>query len=335
MSQIKKILLPVLLCFILIIFSFPVQTIPANASGYLSFVILSKYKANVDIGNEFYIIALPSNGKKPSWKSSNSKVASVNTYGKVTAKKSGTAAITAKIKDAEASCIVTVNETKISISQTSGLIERGETLKLSATTSNGSLVTWKSSKQSIATIDQTGTVTGIKPGETTMTANADGSTSSCKITVKAPVIKLDKTSIKLYRGQTAQISATVSSGIKPDWKTNRRSIAVVDGFGTITAVKHGTANITATVDGVSKSCEVIVEKPVISLSSSELNLKKGGTYTLTASVSSGNTPTWSSSNSNIATVYKTGKITALKKGTAYIYAAEDGVKVRCTVRVTE
>lgn len=335
MSQIKKILLSILLCFILIIFSFPIQTISVEASSSISLVVLSKYKATVDIGNEFYIIAFTSTGKLSSWKSSDSKIASVNTYGKVTAKKSGTVTITAKIKDAEASCKVTVNKTKISISKVSASLERGETLNLSSTTSNGSLVTWKSSKKSIAMIDQNGTVTGFKPGETIISANADGSSTTCIITVKAPTIKLDKTSIKLYRGQTAKLSATVSSGVDPTWKSNKKSIAVVDGFGIITAVKNGTAIISATVDGVIKNCEVIVEKPIITLSSSELSLKKGNANTLTATVSSGNSPVWSSSNSNIATVYPAGKVIALRKGTAYIYAAEDGVKVRCILRVTE
>jgi len=335
MSQIKKILLSILLCFILIIFSFPIQTISAKTSNSIAFVVLSKYKATVDIGNEFHIIAITSTRKPPTWKSSNSKIASVNSCGKVTAKKSGTVTITAKIKNAEASCIVTVTKTEISISKVSASIERGETLNLSATTSNTSEVTWKSSKKSIATIDGNGTVTGIKPGEATITATADGSSTICKITVKSPIIKLNKANITLYRGQTANLSATVSSGIKPTWKANKKSVAVVDGFGIVTAVKHGTATITATVDGVSKNCEVVVKKPIITLSSSELSLKKGDTTTITATVSSGISPVWSSSNSNIATVYTTGKIIALQKGTAYIYATEDGVRVRCIIRVTE
>lgn len=333
MLQIKKILLPIFLSF-LIVFSFPIQTISARSS-YFSFIILSRYNATVDIGDEFHIIAFPSTGKLPTWKSSNSKVASVNTYGKVTAKKSGTAIITAKIKNAEASCRVTVNKTKISISKTSASIERGKTLVLSATTSNNSKVTWKGNKKSVASIDQNGTVIGIKPGETTITASADGSIATCKVKVKAPTINLSNTSIALYRCQTGKLSASVSSGITPIWKTNKKSVAIVDSFGRITAVKHGTAIITATVDRVSKSCTVVVKKPTITLSSSELSLKKGTTAKITAAVSSGLLPVWSSSNQNVANVDAIGKITALKKGTAYIYASEDGVKVRCIVHVTQ
>lgn len=334
MSLIKQISLSIFLCFLLLFISSPIQTVSAHSSNSIAFVVLSQYASTVDIGNEFYIIAITSDGSLPSWKSSNSKVASVDHDGKVTAKKAGTATITVRIKNAKATCIVTVNQTKISIQNVSS-IERGETQNLTAITSNNSKVTWKSSKKSVATIDIDGIVTGIKPGETTITATADGSKATCKFTVKSPTIKLNKSRITLYRTQTAKLIPTVSSSINPTWKTNKKSVAVVDEFGTITAVKHGTATITATVDGISKSCEVVVIKPVITLSSTKLYLKKGDSATISAEVSSGNPPTWSSSNPNIVTIDSTGTITALKKGRAYLYAAEDGVKVRCILHVTE
>ncbi len=335
MSHKSKSLISGFLCFILIIFSFQVQPVSAISSDSVTFILLSKYSASVDIGNELYILAITSNGKQPTWKSSNSSIASVNTYGKVLAKKAGSVTLTAKIKNAEASCKVKVNKTNITISKTSASIERGEKLKLSATASTKSEIKWKSSKSSVAAIDDSGNVTAMKPGETTITASADGSSVTCKIKVKSPTIQLDKTNIKLYRSQKVQLSATVSSGISPNWKTNKKSVAVVDEYGTVTAVKNGIASITATVDGVSKICKVTVEKPAITLSAVEINLKKGTTLAISAAVSSGNPPAWSSSNSNVATVDGAGKITALKKGTAYIYAAEDGTKVRCIVHVLE
>ncbi len=330
MPQIKK-LSVFILCFILL--SSPVHTAKAGTS--YAFLVLSQYSANADIGDEFYLIAIASNLSRPTWKSSNSSVASVNTYGKVTAKKSGSAVITAKIKNAEASCRVTVNKTKVTISRTGASLERGAALRLTATTSNKSPVTWKTSKKSIATVDEYGNVTALKPGETIITASADGGSATCKLTVKTPDIKLSNTSLKLYRGNTYQLTAAVSSGIRPVWKTNRKSIAIVDENGTVTALKHGTATITATVDGIEKRCEVIVEQPVITLNLTELTLKKGETAALTAAVSSGNSPVWSTSNVNVAAVNERGTITAVKKGRAYIYAAEDGIKVRCTVNVTE
>lgn len=330
MTHCKKIILSIILSLSIISLSIPSQTVSA-----FSFIIISQYKAIADIGDEIYISAFTSDGDQPTWKSSNSKIASVNTYGIVTAKKAGIAIITAKIKDAEASCEVVVNKTKVTLNKINASIERGENLKLSAITSNGSDVTWKSRKKSIATIDEYGKVTGVKPGETTITATADGTSVICTVTVKLPTVSLNKSSITLFRGQTAKLTASVSSNVNPSWKTNKKSVAIVDATGTITAIKHGTAIITATVDGVTKTCEIIVQKPEITLSSTELSLKKGDKTTLIATVSSNNTPVWSSSNSNVATINTKGVITAVGKGKAYIYATEDGTKVRCTVIVTE
>ncbi|QHQ60124.1 hypothetical protein Ana3638_04440 [Anaerocolumna sedimenticola] len=335
MSHIKKCILSILLCITLLTLALPYQTVSALTSDSITFLILSQYKAVADIGDKINLFAVTSNGKLPTWKSSDSKIASVNTYGEVTAKKAGSTTITAKIKNAEASCMITVNKTKITLNKTSGSIERGESLKLTAATSNNSEVTWKSSKKSIATIDENGTITGIKPGESIITAKADGSIATCILIVKSPTIKLSKTSVKLYRGETVKISADVSSKVNPVWKTNKKSVAIVDETGTITAIKNGTAVIKATVDGVTKICNVTVKKPDISLSSTELSLEKGTSKTITATVSSSNTPVWSTSNSNIVSVNSNGKITALKKGTAYVYASEDGTKVRCTIHVTE
>lgn len=311
------------------------QPITVSSAVLPNFVLLTKYKNTVDIGEEFYIIAVTSNGQSPTWKSSDSKIASVNTYGKITPKKAGSVTITAKIKNGEASALITVRPTMVTMEQKSASIERGETVSLSAFTSNKSKVKWKSSSKSIALVDDNGVVTGVKPGEVTITATAHGSEATCIIKVKSPTLKLDKLKITLYRGQTATLLPTVSSGFSPKWKTNKKSVAIVDEKGTVTAIKNGTAIITATVDGTSKTCEVVVKKPTIQLSKTEISLQKGQSSSLTATVSSGNSPTWTSSNQTLVSVDPYGKVTGLEKGRAYIYATEDGTKVKCTVYVTE
>ncbi|MDF2908889.1 MAG: hypothetical protein K0R34_4210 [Herbinix sp.] len=334
MSRIYKCLLSILMCFLLLFLSPTTQPQLAEASS-IEFVLLSQYHAAMDIGDELYLIAVTTNGNMPSWKSSSSSIASVNTYGKITAKKAGTTTITAKIKNGEASCKVTVNKTDITISDTRISMERGDTYQLSASTSNSSAVTWKSSKKSVATIDENGNVTGIKPGETTITALADGTSKTCIVTIKKPTIRLSQSKIKLFRSQTAILSASVSSHVNPTWKSNKSSVAKVDENGTITGMKHGTAVITATVNGVSKSCEVIVEPPSIQLNETALTLIVGSTKTLIATVSSGNPVAWSTSNEKILSVASDGTITAWQKGRAYVYASEDGTKVRCVVSVTD
>jgi uncharacterized protein YjdB len=196
-------------------------------------------------------------------------------------------------------------------------------------------VTWKTSRKSIATIDDNGKITGLKPGETIITASADGSKASCKVTVKYPSVKLFDKKVSLYRGQSVKLKADVSSGVEPTWKSNRKSVATINPDGTLIAIKNGTATITAKVDGVAATCEVVVKKPDITLSTDELNIKVGKKELLSAHVSSGNYPVWSTSNPNVATVDSLGRVTGIKKGKAYIYVKEDGTKVRCTVYVTD
>lgn len=314
---------------------FSASAVQAASSYDIPYIILSQYYGTMNIGEGGYIAAYTSTGKKPTWKSSDSSVASVNTYGYVTAKKAGTALITAKISNAEASCKITVKKTTIALNKTNISLENGQWTRLIASTSNGSKVTWKSSKKSVATVDEYGTVAAVKPGETVITATADKTSVTCKVKVKSPTVTLNSRSVNLYRTQTFPLKASVSSNIKPTWKTNRKSIATVDENGKVTAIKHGTATITAKVDDVSLTCEVTVKQPTVTLNKSELSLKKGTKETLSAKVSSGNTPTWTCSNSNIVSVSDQGVVTAKQKGTAYVYATEDGVKAKCKIKVIE
>lgn len=126
----------------------------------------------------------------------------------------------------------------------------------------------------------------------------------------------------------------MSSGRTVTWKSRKKSVAVISDSGMVTAKKHGTAMITAKVDGVTKECEVTVQPPEIKLNRTSITLKKGKTVSLEAQVSSGIPPSWKSSKSSIATVDKNGLVTARKKGSCVIYASEDGTKESCHITVT-
>lgn len=320
-------------CMVSMLFIFMNQSSTAYASSNMGFVILNTYSETMKIGDAFYLIAVTSNGKKPTFTSSNSKVASVNTYGKITAKKAGTAKITAKIKNAEASCTVKVTKTTIELSAKSISLENGYTARLTAKTSNGHPVTYSSNKKSIATVDEKGSITAKKPGTATITVKADQTTAACSVTVKKPTVSLNKRSASLYRRQQVCLSVKSTSKSIPTWKSNKKSVATVDSSGTVTAVKNGTATITVTVDGVSKSCEITVKKPTVKFEKSELTLAVGKKKTVKVFVSSGNKPVFSSSNTCVATVNENGLVTANDVGKAYIYATEDGVKSRMRVIV--
>lgn len=329
---VKKVIIFLLIIMMAFQSNLKLFTEECNAAD-ISFLILSKYSSTLDIGDEFYIFAITSNGKKATFKSSNTKVASVNTYGLVTAKKGGTANITAKISGAEAVCKVKVRKTSISLDKTYLSIENGESAKINATTSNGSEVRYKINKKSIALIDEKGNLTGLKPGDAVITVLADGYSKTCRIKVRKPTVSLSKSNISLYRKGTENLAVKVSSGVKPTYKSNKKSVAVVDEYGKITAVKNGTAIITVKVDGVSKTCIVTVKKPVITLNAYNLTLEEGKTNQIIPKVSSGNKPEFSSSNTSIVTVNSSGKLKAVKKGKAYVYVYEDGIKVKCKITV--
>lgn len=302
------------------------------ASGY-EYVLLTHYSKTLKIGDAFYLTAVTSSGKKPKFTSSDSRVASVNTYGKVTAKKAGTATITAKTARGEAECKVTVAKTAIQLNQSNISLENGSAARLTAKVSTGHPVTFRSSKTSVATVDEKGLITAKKPGKTLITVMADGTSVKCRVTVKTPKVSLNRTAVSMYRKKTVKLSVQTTSKSIPKWKTNKKSVAVVDNNGTVTAVKNGTALITVTVDGVSKTCEITVKKPVIRFDEPQVTLAVGRTKQIGLTVSSGIRPAFSSSNDRIATVDENGVIQARTAGKAYIYAKEDGTTERMTVIV--
>ena len=235
----------------------------AHASAYdpYPFVMLSCYRQSLPIDGEFLLVAFTSNGDYPTFKSSSSAIASVNTYGVVTGKKSGTCTITAKIKRAEASCRVTVEKSVVTISESHITLENGESTRLSATVSTGHDVRWKSSSSATASVDEEGVVTAKKCGSAIIRATADGVSAKCRITVKKPSLSLNRSSISLYPEENFQLVATCSSNRPLTFRSSASAIASVDESGRIIARKKGNATITVKVDGVSRICRVTVKPP--------------------------------------------------------------------------
>ncbi len=126
------------------------------------------------------------------WRSSNSKVAAVKKTaygGKVIAKKSGTATITARSKTnpkVKASCRIKVCRATKSIelkSKKSVALKMGETKRLSVKTKpKNQPVIWRTSDKKVANVDSKGTVTAISQGKAAITATSGGKT--VKVTVK-------------------------------------------------------------------------------------------------------------------------------------------------------
>ena len=185
------------------------------------------------------------------------------------------------------------------------------------------------------------------------TLNKNG-TMTGDVIYKVTGVSLDKTSLELTEGKTAQLTATV----KPDnatnknvtWTSNNTDVATVVG-GTVTAVAPGTATITVTTadGGETATCVVTVTAatvPVtgVTLSQTQASLyynRTPNTLALTATVAPDNATnqavTWTSSDSTVATVDQNGVVTAVACGTAVITAAAadgSGASASCTVTVS-
>ena len=156
-------------------------------------------------------------------------------------------------------------------------------------------------------------------------------------------VELDHSSLTLKLGETATLVATVKPDNATDktvtWSSSDTAIATIDNTGKITAVKEGSAIITAKAGEKSAECKVTVGIPVssIELDKKELALKIGETATLIATVkpndATDKTVTWSSSNIDIATVDANGKVTAVSIGDVTITAACGGLSASCNVTV--
>ena len=216
-------------------------------------------------------------------------------------------------------------------------------------------VAWSSSDRSVATVDKSGTVHGLRPGTATVTATAEGKSGTCAVTVKAKAVNvtevtLDRIELTLTEGETGTLTATVrpdnADNKKVKWSSDKTEIATVDGAGKVTAVKPGEAVVTVTTEdgGKTASCKVTVKAKAVSvtevtLDKTELTLTEGETETLTATVRPDNADNkkvkWSSDKTEIATVDGAGKVTAVKPGEAVVtVTTEDGGKTAsCKVTV--
>ena len=167
----------------------------------VSGITLNNSTLSLTTGQNFTLQAMlsPSNAtnKEVTWESSDAGVAAVSKDGVVTAKKAGKATIVAKAADESgkyASCVVTVTEAKkevtgVTLNKSSLNLGVGGSEVLSATVlpadATNKQVTWLSSTPSVATVSQSGVVTGVKEGTAQISViTADGSkTAICSVIV--------------------------------------------------------------------------------------------------------------------------------------------------------
>ena len=193
-----------------------------------------------------------------------------------------------------------VKVTGVKLNQNTASVVEGESLTLKAIVSPSDAenkeLSWKSSNDAVATVDQSGKVTGKKEGSATITATStDGTDVSdkCELTVvkKAilvTAIGLDESEATLRPDETLQLTAVVSPKDATvqavTWSSSDSGVATVDQNGLVKAVGGGITNITAaSTDGsniVSDPCvvTVIVPQPIFA-KYKQITLREGQNLT--------------------------------------------------------
>ena len=246
-----------------------------------------------------------------------------------------------------------INE-NITLNKISIELEIGESEILKTIGSENEEITWSSSNEKVATVDNQGKVIAKGEGEAIITAKTkNGKEAKCTVKVKASEIlatniKLNKTTMQLEIGKSEKLIATIEPSNTTNkvitWTSSNSSVATVDKEGTVTAIADGETTITAkTTNGKEAKCTVKVKTAEIlatniKLNKTTLELENGKSEKIIATIEPANATnkevTWTSSNTSVATVNKDGTVTVIADGETTITAkTSNGKTASCTVTV--
>ncbi len=303
--------------------------------------------------------------------SANTAVATVTTSGQVIGVSVGQTTVSAVANGKEGTAQVTVTP---EAAQTVTVSPATTTLRLTnqkvftATAKNaaGSVITgrtfrWSSSNSSIASVDQTGNVIALTPGNVVIAADADGIIGNASLTVtNIPIgaCSLSPTTQKVTVTAQAQPVITLrdtannvlsNTGRTLTWSSDNEVVATVSNSGVITSRKAGTARITASpIEYPNITCTTTLEAVDPRIVSATITPRTGSlrvgiprqfTVSLADSlggqIPAGRVVSWTSSTPAIASVSATGLVTGLSLGSARIVVNAEGTKDSVTFTVTK
>lgn len=281
-------------------------------------------KKTIYAGNSFNlkIIGLVGNA---TFTSSNSKVATVDSNGKVTCKSAGNSNISVIANGITLNCTITVKNPVINCTNKTIYVKNSFTLKV-VKGLNGK-ANFKSSNNKIAKADSKGKITGYKAGSCTIIVKANGVTLKCKVKVINPTIKYKS---KIYIKNSTTISIRGKVG-KSTFKSSNKKVATVNSKGKITGKKKGTCTIIIRTNGVTLKRRITVINP--RLNKKSIKLVQGKTFKLKVYGGNGKVK-YSSNNNKIATVSKYGNIRAKYAGSCKVTVIRNGIKLVCKIKVT-
>lgn len=288
------------------------------------------------------------------WSLTNSAVARVDSHGVVTGIAPGTTVLQATAGSVTTLATLTIGGSNspdanawVSLSPASKDIIVGQSFQIASVVHdvNGNPITgvpvsFSSSDASVAVVSAGGVVTGKHAGEVIITAVAGTSRATVIADVLATQpasLALSPTSMALQPRQSGIFTAKALDSLgnpldlnSISWASSNPSVATVDDSGNVMALTPGSTSVSATIAAVQRAGTVTVQpsSPAsVTLTPSSLDVTLGATLRIAAVVrdSSGNAipgarVTWSSSNSGIASVDSTGRVTGKSVGMASVKA---------------
>ncbi len=298
-----------------------------------------------------------------SWYSEDESIATVSSKGTVKAKGVGNTTIYALTQSGlEACCEVSVFAPVTRLKMTStkaAMVVGGDVLELSAVATpenHTDTITWSSSNEDIATVDENGVVTALATGKAKITAaSGSGKKATCNISIGVPAdtvefSALKSTSLAVGKTLTLKAKAYRKDGTKPISTAviyeivDGNDLATIDAKGKLKAISTGSVTVRATAEatlnGAFADITINICNPIKSIKFAQSKItvsENSGTTNIFPSVSPDNhtdTITFTSSNVSVVTVDGYGNINPISAGTAKITAVSgSGKKAMCTVKV--
>ena len=343
----KLLLIPLVIVLILII---GIIIFTSSNNKYTlkskSFVIKVDETANIEIEAKEKV------KQKITYSSENEKIATVDKNGKITGETIGTTTIYVGIngkKSDKVNVKVETNKEDLRFKETNITINKDATYQLAiANVLDSDVFEWTSNNENVVTVDQTGLITGVHAGSTTVVVReSDGRSASTRVSVTSDEILIDSISLSnqtIAIGEKVTLNPTITpfNGLKIlTWKSNKESVVEIDANGVVTGISKGTATITVnTHNGKTARAKITVDETLPA--SIKINGCTGGiaintpiTLKVDYSPSTAKSNiTWTSSNTNIATV-SGGRVTAKSVGSVTITAmTKNGKAASCKLKVS-
>ena len=341
------------------------KTIPINSVSFKE----APTELVVDGEQDLIVEVAPENVNEPYeliFTSSDQTVATVSETGRLKALKTGKALIGVFVNnnpEINAEFELTVREKPIPIESLSfstykETLEEGRTDQISVSVVPDNInvpykLMYASSEKSVAIVDESGLVTAIKTGTTTISAYVENNekikaeyiltVTPKKVEIESITFQDNKTS--LVEGETNQTSLKVNpeninQPYKISYKSSNTDVATIDDKGLVTAIKAGQSTISAFVEGRDIKAEYIltvtpkkVEIESITFQDNKTSLVEGETNQTSLKVNPENINqpykiSYKSSNTDVATIDDKGLVTAIKAGQSTISAFVEGRDIK-------